>query len=85
MSSITERAKRAWDVFRGRDPTIYNRNLGPSYSTRPDKKRVIYGGDRSIVNAVYNRIAIDCAAVDVEHIRKNNEGFFERYYPLSVV
>lgn len=77
MSSITERAKRAWDVFRGRDPTIYNRNLGPSYSTRPDKKRVIYGGDRSIVNAVYNRIAIDCAAVDVEHIRKNNEGFFE--------
>lgn len=77
MASITERAKQAWDVFRGRDPTIYNKDLGPSYSVRPDKRRVIFGGDKSIVNAVYNRIAIDCAAVDIEHIRKNEEGFFE--------
>lgn len=77
MASITERAKQAWDVFRGRDPTLYNKDLGPSYSARPDKRRVIFGGDKSIVNAVYNRIAIDCAAVDIEHIRKNEEGFFE--------
>lgn len=77
MASITERAKQAWDVFRGRDPTLYNKDLGPSYSVRPDKRRVIFGGDKSIVNAVYNRIAIDCAAVDIEHIRKNEEGFFE--------
>ena len=76
MASITERAKRAWDVFRGRDPTNYTRNIGPSYSSRPDKKRVVFGGDRSIVNAVYNRIAIDCSAVNIEHIRKNEEGFF---------
>lgn len=77
MASITERAKQAWDVFRGRNPTLYNKDLGPSYSVRPDKRRVIFGGDKSIVNAVYNRIAIDCAAVDIEHIRKNEEGFFE--------
>lgn len=77
MSSITERAKRAWDVFRGRDPTLYQRNLGPSYSRRPDKTRITFGGDRSIVNAVYNRIAIDVAAVDVEHIKKNKEGFYK--------
>ena len=77
MSSLTERAQRAWDVFRGRDPTTYQKNLGQSYSKRPDKKRMIYSGDRSIVNAVYNRIAIDCAAVDVEHIRKNQEGFYK--------
>ncbi len=76
MSSIVDRARKAWDVFRGREPT-YRANLGPSYSRRPDKSIVHYGGEKSIVNAVYNRIAIDSAAVTIEHAKKNSDGFFQ--------
>lgn len=76
MSSIVERARKAWDVFRGREPT-YRANLGPSYSRRPDKVQIRFGGEKSIVNAVYNRIAIDAAGVTIEHAKKNSDGFFQ--------
>ena len=77
MSSIVDRARRAWDVFRGRDPTDYKKNYGPGYSRRPDKSYITFGGERSIVNAVYNRIAIDVAKVDIEHVKMNSDGFFK--------
>ena len=77
MSSIVDRARRAWDVFRGRDPTDYKKNYGPGYSRRPDKSYITFGGERSIVNAVYNRIAIDVAKVDIEHVKMNGDGFFK--------
>lgn len=77
MSSIVDRARKAWDVFRGREPT-YKSNYGPSYSRRPDKVQIHYGGEKSIVNAVYNRIAIDTAAVTIEHAEKNDDGFFQK-------
>lgn len=77
MASIVDRARRAWEVFRGRDPTEYKNNYGPGYSRRPDKSFVSFGGERSIVNAVYNRIAIDVAEVDIEHVKKNDDGFFK--------
>lgn len=77
MSSLADRARRAWNVFRGRDPTDYKTNYGPGYSRRPDKSYVAFGGERSIVNAVYNRIAIDVAEVDIEHVKKNVDGFYK--------
>ena len=77
MSSIVDRMRRAWDVFRGRDPTDFKRNYGPGYSRRPDKSYITFGGERSIVNAVYNRIAIDVAKVDIEHVKMNTDGFFK--------
>lgn len=76
MASLAERARKAWDVFRGRDPT-YKENYGSGYSRRPDKRYISFGGERSIVNAVYNRIAVDVAEVDIEHVRKNQDGFFK--------
>lgn len=76
MSSIVDRARKAWDVFRGREPT-YRSNMGPSYSRRPDKVQIRFGGEKSIVNAVYNRIAIDAAGVTIEHAKKNSDGFFQ--------
>ena len=84
MSSIVDRARRAWDVFRGRDPTEYKSDYGPGYSRRPDKSYVTFGGERSIVNAVYNRIAIDVSEVDIEHVKRNNDGFFEQNMNTSL-
>jgi hypothetical protein len=76
LSSVVDRFKKAWDVFRGREPT-YKSNYGPGYSRRPDKVKIYFGGEKSIVNAVYNRIAIDAAAVSIEHARLNSDKFFE--------
>jgi len=76
--SIGSRLKKAWNVFMNRDPTEYNYRTGMGYSYRPDRPRFSRGNERSIVTAVYNRIAMDVAAVDIKHVRLDeNERFTE--------
>lgn len=74
--SITDRLKHAWNAFTSRDPTIPI--TGPAiyggFSYRPDRIRFSRGTERSIVNSVYNRIAIDIAAIEIDHVRVDEEG-----------
>lgn len=72
--NIITRLKKAWNVFMNRDPTINDYNYGPSYSIRPDRPRLTRGNERSIVTSIYNRIAMDVAAIDIRHVRLDDEG-----------
>lgn len=66
--SFTDRLKHAWNAFTSRDPTPnYGFNYG-AYSYRPDRFRMTRGNERSIVTSIYNRIAIDVAAIDLKHV-----------------
>lgn len=67
--ALMYRLKHAWNIFKNKDPTQVNWNIGPSYGYRPDRMRYTRGNERSIVTAVYNRIAMDVAAVNLKHIR----------------
>ena len=67
--SLISRAKRAWNVFLNRDPTPRYVNQGYSSYYRPDRIRLTKGNERTIVTSVYNRIAMDVAAVDILHVR----------------
>lgn len=76
--SISSRLKHAWNAFFNKDPTNYYRNIGSGYSYRPDRPRLTRGNEQSIVTSVYNRIALDTAAIDVMHIRLDkNKRFLE--------
>lgn len=57
-----------------RDPT-YN-YLQAASSIRPDRVRFTRGNERSIVTAVYNRIGIDVAAINIEHVKLDDNGRF---------
>lgn len=72
--SFGSRLKHAWNAFFNKDPTYYQKDIGVGYSYRPDRPRLTRGNEQSIVTSVYNRIAIDAAAINIEHIRldKNN-------------
>lgn len=77
MSTITERFKNAWSAFTSRDPTLepkYAYYEGSAY--RPDRRFFRRGNERSIVTAVYNRIAIDAASVGIRHVRVDQNGNF---------
>lgn len=63
------RIKNAWNAFFSRDPTENYRNYGQSYFYRPDRPRFTRGTERTIVTAVYNRIALDVAAVKIQHVQ----------------
>ena len=77
MPSLTERIQHAWNAFLSRDPTKplpLSITEGASYGYRPDRRRLSRGNERSIVTAVYNRIAIDVAAVKIQHVRVDQNG-----------
>ena len=74
MPTIKERLQHAWNAFNGRDRPISYTDYGPSSSYRPDKRRSFRGADRSIISAVYNRIALDAASIDVHHVRVDENG-----------
>ena len=72
-TSISSRLKHAWNAFFNKDPTYYN-SIGSGYSYRPDRPRLTRGNEKTIVNSVYNRIALDVAAVDILHVRLDDNG-----------
>lgn len=73
--SFGSRLKHAWNAFNGNTHMDY-RNLGMSYAYRADRPRLSRGNERSIVTSVYNRIALDVAALKIQHIRLDeNERF----------
>lgn len=74
--SIGSRLKNAWNVFMNKDPSREYRNVGMSYSYRPDRPRLTRGNERSVVNSVYNRIAMDCASVGIQHVRLDENNRF---------
>lgn len=77
--SFTDRLKHAWNVFNNRDPTYYLRNyVGGLSEWRPDINRRYYrdSGDRSIVTAIKNRIAVDAAQVELQHVKIDDNGRF---------
>lgn len=73
--SFGSRLKHAWNVFTGNIQMNY-RDLGMSYSYRADRPRMSRGNERSIVTSVYNRIALDVAALNVQHVRLDKNGRF---------
>ena len=74
--SVSSRLKHAWNVFRARDETeSYNyQDMGMYSSYNPTRPRVLTGNERSIITAVYNRIAMDVAAYDIQHVRVDDNG-----------
>lgn len=77
--SFGSRLKHAWNAFTGNIQMNY-RDLGMGYSYRADRPRMSRGNERSIVTSVYNRIALDVAALNVQHVRLDENGRF-----LSVI
>lgn len=74
--SFTSRLKHAWNAFLSRDPPMdpYSGDYMYGSSFRPDRLRYSLGGDRSIITSIYNRIAMDCAAVTIKHVRLDQNG-----------
>lgn len=82
--SVVTRLKNAWNVFRKNEETnlVPDRNGFSEYmyssSDRPDRIKFMRGNEQSIINSVYNRIAMDVAALTINHVRLDeNDRFSE--------
>lgn len=78
---LTDRLQHAWNAFLGRDPTKTYRDYGPGSSSYPGRTRHVRGHDRSMVTSALNRIAVDVAAIDIEHVRLDENGRYKETIP----
>ena len=74
--SLGARLKHAWNVFTANEFVKPRWDIGPSYHYRPDRPIFSRGNERSIITSVYNRIALDVAAITIQHVRLDDEGRF---------
>lgn len=94
--SVISRLKSAWNIFSGRKNSrddISNENANDSYSYlygvvssafRPDRVRLTRGNERSIINSIYNRIAVDVSALTINHVRLDNSDRFKEIVDSSL-
>jgi len=74
--TLTSRLKNAWNVFLNRDPTAYTKYHGPVSTYRPDRIQLTRRTERTIITSIFNRIALDCASIEMRHIKVDED---ERY------
>lgn len=74
--NIGSRLKHAWNAFLNRDPPG-SRYYGGGYSYRPDRMRFSRGSERTIINAIYNRIALDAASITINHVKLDENNRFD--------
>lgn len=73
---LGKRLQHAWNAFKNDESPmqISSFMLGSGSNYRPDQMRFNSGVERSIVTAVYNRIAIDVASIKIQHVRLDQNG-----------
>lgn len=74
---FTDRLQHAWNAFMNRDPTRHEYASGPSYPYRSGKQRLTGGNERSFINAIYNRMALDVSAINIQHVQLDADGRFK--------
>ena len=80
MASVKDRLVHAYNAFMNKDPTTQRSyyDYGSTYSYRPDRIRLTGGNERTIVTSVYNRIALDVAAINIVHAKlDDNDRYIE--------
>lgn len=71
------RLQHGWNAFiNNRDPTIQYQEIGVSSSYRTDRYRLSRGNERSIITSIFNRVAMDVSAIDIRHVRLDDNGRF---------
>lgn len=76
---LMSRLRHGFNAFMNRDPTPNYQSVGTGYTYRPDRPRLTRGNERSIVTAIFNRIALDVAAIDIRHCVLDKNGRFLKY------
>lgn len=80
MSRFGDALRHSWNLFSNQTQTIsdrvYSGYFGTSSSQRPDKPRIAFSNERSIISSIFTRISIDVASVDIRHVRTDDQRRF---------
>ena len=81
---LFDRLKKAWNILTANSPpqTEFQLqkpyvDLGRSSTYRPDRVYYTKGQEKTLINAVYNRIAMDVASVNIRHVKLDKDKRFK--------
>lgn len=74
--AFTDRLKHAWNAFINIDGLNPFHSSTVAYGSRPDRPRLRVANERSIISAIYNRIALDVAELVIKHVRLDDQDRF---------
>ena len=77
ITKLSERLQHGFNAFK--KPELYPKvtaGYQGGFYARPDRPRMRTGNERSLLASVLNRIAIDVAAVSIQHARVDENGRF---------
>ncbi len=81
--TIGSRFKSAWNAFRDKNPTSNNDSYN-GYYYRPDRIRLTRGNERSIITSIFNRIALDVSAIEINHCQLDDNKRFKEVINSSL-
>ena len=77
MSTFGEKLKHAWNAFTNNDDPLSSRTYAGEYGSalggRPDRQRLHFSNERSIISSIYTRLGIDVAAIGMRHVRTDDQ------------
>lgn len=73
---LADRLAHAWNAFVNNERPYASNDYGNAYYSRPDRIRFTRGNERSIVTSIFNRIALDTSAIEIKHVKLDEEGRF---------
>ena len=76
MGFFSDKLQHAWNIFTNRDPTDLSSIGGPTSSYRPDRPIPTMGKNQTIINSIINRIAMDIATININHVRVDDNNRF---------
>ena len=77
--TLREKLARAWNAFSDSQWERFYRPNQIVSSYRPDRVLMTRGNEKTIATAIYNRIAMDVAAIDFMHIKQDdNDRYLDR-------
>lgn len=76
MGFFSDKLQHAWNIFTNKDPTELSSIGGPTSSYRPDRPIPTMGKNQTIINSIINRIAMDIATININHVRVDDNNRF---------
>jgi len=79
--ALRDRIKGFWNAFRFNDQVVSQTIVvekGSGSSVRPDRTRLRYGTEKTIISSILTRISIDVAAIDIRHVELDDKGRYAK-------
>lgn len=84
MATFGSRLKHAWNAFINQQFATSSYDNGAGYSYRPDRTRLTYLNERSIISSIYARLSIDVASIEIRHVRLDKDNRYKEDIPSGL-